>query len=57
MNFHPDALWREIKVHVDGDATAARHRRGDPVNAASIGKGRELGTIESGKLADVIVVG
>lgn len=57
MNFHTDALWREMKVFVDhgvpplqvlADATR--------VNARIMGKGRELGTIEPGKLADVIVV-
>jgi imidazolonepropionase-like amidohydrolase len=57
MNFHSEALWREIKVHVDmgmspNRAIAAATR----VNAQMIGKGRELGSIEPGKLADVIVV-
>jgi imidazolonepropionase-like amidohydrolase len=57
MNFHSEALWREIKVHVDmgmtpGRAIAAATR----VNANAIGKGRELGSIEPGKIADIIVV-
>jgi len=57
MNFHSEALWREIKVHVDmgmspNRAIAAATR----VNAQMIGKGRELGSIEPGKVADVIVV-
>jgi len=57
MNFHSEALWREIKVHVDmgmspGRAIAAATR----VNAQAIGKGRELGSIEPGKIADIIVV-
>jgi imidazolonepropionase-like amidohydrolase len=57
MNFHSEALWREIKVHVDLGmppmrAIAAATR----VNAQIIGKGRELGSIEPGKIADVIVV-
>jgi imidazolonepropionase-like amidohydrolase len=57
MNFHSEALWREIKVHVDmgmspNRAIAAATR----VNAQMIGKGRELGSIEPGKIADVIVV-
>ena len=57
MNFHSEALWREIKVHVDmgmspNRAIAAATR----VNAQMIGKGRELGSIEPGKLADIIVV-
>src|SRR5262249_5868144 len=57
MNFHSEALWREIKVHVDMGMTPQRAigaaTRG---NATSIGKGRDLGTIEPGKIADVIVV-
>ena len=57
MNFHSEALWREIKVHVDmgmtpGRAIAAATR----VNAQIIGRGRDLGSIEPGKIADVIVV-
>src|SRR5262249_44540242 len=57
MNFHSEAPWREIKGHVDMGrkptrATAAA-TRGD---AEVIGKGRELGSIEPGKLADIIVV-
>ncbi len=57
MNFHTEALWREIKVHVDMGMTPARAiAAATRVNAAIIGKGRELGTIEPGKLADIIVV-
>ncbi len=57
MNFHSEALWREIKVHVDLGMTPMRAiGAATRVNAQIIGKGRELGTIEPGKLADVIVV-
>jgi imidazolonepropionase-like amidohydrolase len=57
MNFHSDALWREIKVHVDMGMTPQRAiAAATRVNAQIIGRGRELGTIEPGKLADVIVV-
>ena len=57
MNFHSEALWREIKVHVDLGMTPQRAiAAATRVNAQIIGKGRELGTIEPGKLADVIVV-
>jgi imidazolonepropionase-like amidohydrolase len=57
MNFHTEALWREIKVHVDMGMTPQRAiAAATRVNANIIGKGRELGTIEPGKLADVIVV-
>ena len=56
INFHTDALWREMKAFVDegmpplqviGDATR--------VNAGIMGR-TDFGTIEAGKLADVIVV-
>jgi imidazolonepropionase-like amidohydrolase len=57
MNFHTDALWREIKVHVDMGMTPQRAiGAATRVNAAIIGRGRELGTVEPGKLADIIVV-
>jgi len=57
MNFHSEALWREIKVHVDMGMTPARAiAAATRVNAQIIGKGRELGSIEPGKIADIIVV-
>jgi imidazolonepropionase-like amidohydrolase len=57
MNFHSEALWREIKVHVDMGMTPQRAiAAATRVNAQIIGKGRELGTIEPGKRADIIVV-
>ena len=57
MNFHSEALWREIKVHVDMGMTPQRAiAAATRVNAQIIGKGRDLGTIEPGKLADIIVV-
>ena len=57
MNFHSEALWREIKVHVDMGMTPSRAiAAATRVNAQIIGKGRELGTIEPGKIADLIVV-
>ncbi len=57
MNFHSEALWREIKVHVDMGMTPQRAiAAATRVNAQIIGKGADLGTIEPGKLADVIVV-
>jgi imidazolonepropionase-like amidohydrolase len=57
MNFHSDALWREIKVHVDMGMTPQRAiAAATRVNAQIIGKARDLGTIEPGKLADIIVV-
>jgi imidazolonepropionase-like amidohydrolase len=57
MNFHSEALWREIKVHVDMGMSPMRAiAAATRVNAQIIGKGRELGSIEPGKIADVIVV-
>jgi imidazolonepropionase-like amidohydrolase len=57
MNFHSEALWREIKVHVDMGMTPSRAiAAATRANAQMIGKGRELGTIEPGKIADIIVV-
>ena len=57
MNFHSEALWREIKVHVDmGMAPLRALAAATRVNAQIIGRGRELGSIEPGKLADIIVV-
>jgi len=57
MNFHSEALWREIKVHVDMGMTPLRAiAAATRVNAQIIGKGRDLGSIEPGKLADIIVV-
>jgi imidazolonepropionase-like amidohydrolase len=57
MNFNTEALWREIKAHVDMGMSAQRAiSAATRVNARIIGRGNELGTIEPGKLADVIVV-
>jgi imidazolonepropionase-like amidohydrolase len=57
MNFHSEALWREIKVHVDMGMTPQRAiAAATRVNAQIIGRAADLGTIEPGKLADVIVV-
>ena len=57
MNFHSEALWREIKVHVDMGMSPRRAiAAATRVNAQAIGKGRELGSIEPGKIADIIVV-
>jgi imidazolonepropionase-like amidohydrolase len=57
MNFHTEALWREIKAHVDMGMSPQRAiSAATRVNARIIGRGRDLGTIEPGKLADIIVV-
>lgn len=57
MNFHTEALWREIKVHVDMGMTPQRAiMAATRVNARSILGKPDLGTVEPGKLADIIVV-
>ncbi|MYB32948.1 MAG: amidohydrolase family protein [Acidobacteria bacterium] len=57
LNFHTEALWREIKAHVDlgmtpMEAMVAATR----VNARILGLADELGTIEPGKIADIVVL-
>lgn len=57
MNFNTEALWREIKVHVDMGMSPQRAiSAATRINARLIGRQRDLGTIEPGKLADIIVV-
>jgi imidazolonepropionase-like amidohydrolase len=56
-NFHTEALWREIKAHVDVGMTPQRAiTAATRINARILGEEKNLGTIEPGKLADVIVV-
>ncbi len=56
-NFHKDALWREIKVFVDHGMPPMRAIiDATRVNARNIMGMRDLGTVEVGKLADVIAV-
>ena len=57
LNLHTEAAWREISALVDSgmsplEAISAATKTGAEV----IGMGSELGTIEPGKLADIIVV-
>jgi imidazolonepropionase-like amidohydrolase len=57
MNFHTEALWREAKAHVDMGMSPQRVVSAlTRVGASILGKQRDLGTIEPGKLADIIVV-
>ncbi|MGE3470949.1 MAG: amidohydrolase family protein, partial [Vicinamibacterales bacterium] len=57
MNFHTEALWREAKVHVDMGYPAIKVISSlTRIGASILGKQRDLGTIEPGKLADIIVV-
>jgi predicted amidohydrolase YtcJ len=57
MNFHSEALWREAKVHVDMGMPPIKVISSlTRIGATILGKQRDLGTIEPGKLADIIVV-
>jgi imidazolonepropionase-like amidohydrolase len=57
MNFHTEALWREAKVHVDMGMPPIKVISAlTRIGATILGKQRDLGTIEPGKLADIIVV-
>jgi imidazolonepropionase-like amidohydrolase len=57
MNFHTEALWRELKLFVDHGMSPMRAiTNATRINARILGRARDLGTIEPGKLADIIVV-
>jgi imidazolonepropionase-like amidohydrolase len=57
MNFNSEALWREIKAHVDMGVPPLRAiSAATRIGARILGRGQDLGTIEVGKLADIIVV-
>jgi len=57
MNFHSEALWREAKVHVDMGMPPIKVISAlTRIGANILGKQRDLGTIEAGKFADIIVI-
>ena len=57
MNFHTEALWREARVHVDMGMPAIKVISAlTRVGATILGQQRDIGTVEPGKLADIIVV-
>lgn len=57
MNFHTEAIWREMSALVDSGMTPARAiAAATKTGAEIIGMGRDLGTLEAGKLADIIIV-
>jgi imidazolonepropionase-like amidohydrolase len=57
MNFHIDALWREATSFVDHGMAPLRVISAlTRINSRIFGKPNEIGTVEAGKLADIIVV-
>ena len=57
LNFHTESAWREISALVDSGMTPIQAiSAATKTGAEIIRRGRDLGTIEPGKLADVIVV-
>lgn len=57
MNFHADALWREAKVYVDHGMPPQRVISAlTRVGARILSKQSQFGTVEPGKLADMVVV-
>lgn len=57
LNFHTEAVWREVKAHVDMGMSPQRAlSAATRTNARIIGRGNDLGTLEPGKIGDVIVV-
>ena len=57
MNFHTEALWREIKAHVElGMSPLRAISAATRIGARILGRGNDLGTITPGKLADIIVL-
>jgi len=57
MNFHTEAMWREMSALVDLGMTPIQViSAATKTGAEMIGRADELGTLEPGKLADLIVV-
>ncbi len=57
LNFHTESAWREISALVDSGMTPVQAISVSTKSGAEIiGRGSELGTIEVGKLADLIMV-
>ena len=57
LNFHTESAWREISALVDAGMTPIQAISAATKTGAEIlGMGSQLGTIEPGKFADVIVV-
>lgn len=57
LNFYTEAMWREMEALVESGMTPIQViSAATKTNAEILDRGDELGTIEPGKLADIIVV-
>jgi imidazolonepropionase-like amidohydrolase len=57
LNFHTEAMWYEMKALVESGMTPIQViSAATRINAGILGRFDELGTVEPGKLADLIVV-
>lgn len=57
MNFHTEAMWREMSALVDAGMTPIQViSAATKTNAEILGKFNDLGTVEPGKLADILVI-
>ncbi|GMR17554.1 MAG: amidohydrolase family protein [Gammaproteobacteria bacterium] len=57
LNFHTEAMWREMSALVDSGMTPLQViSAATKTNAEILGQADRLGTIEPGKLADLIVI-
>ena len=57
LNFHTEAMWYEMKALVESGMTPIQViSAATKTNAEILGRFHELGTIEPGKLADIIVI-
>jgi predicted amidohydrolase YtcJ len=57
LNMHTEAMWREMSALVDSGMTPIQViSAATKTNAEILGQFDELGTIEPGKLADIIVI-
>ncbi|MDH4109514.1 MAG: amidohydrolase family protein [Gammaproteobacteria bacterium] len=57
LNFHTEAMWYEMKALVESGMTPIQViSAATKTNAEILGRFKELGTVEPGKLADLVVV-
>lgn len=57
LNMHTEAMWRELSALIDSGMTPIQViSAATKTNAEILGQFEELGTIEPGKLADIIIV-